>query len=79
MVNEEYMKAKTKGSDEDNQQQPKDRGWVENVTKHENVDTKEWNMLEVCQKIEPGWGDKKWSNWPLPTLQQSKLIIIDHP
>ena len=26
MVNEEYVKAKTKGTDEDNQQQPKDRG-----------------------------------------------------
>ena len=51
MVDEQNVKAKTKSHNEDKEYQGKLCGCVENVNEHEDVDSKEWNMLEVGQKI----------------------------
>ena len=53
MVDEQNMKAKTKGHNEYEKYQGKLCCSFENVNEHEDVDSKEWDVLKVGQKVQP--------------------------
>ena len=51
VINEKNVKAKTKSHNENKQNESENRGRVKNVSEHENVDSKQWNLLKVRKEI----------------------------
>ena len=76
MIDEQNMKTKTKTNKKDEQYQQEVEGSSGDILEHQDEDSKERNMLEICQKVQPDDGHQERSNRPLPTLKQS---IAAHP
>ena len=76
MVDEQNMKAKTKGHNEYEKYQGKLWCCIENVNEHEDVDSKEWDVLKVGEEVQPWSCDQKWSRRPLPTLKFLEFKIL---
>ena len=53
MVDEQNMKSKTKGHNEYDKYQGKLCSSMENVNEHEDVDSKEWDVLKVGEEVQP--------------------------
>ena len=59
LVDEEDVEAQAEGSKEDNKDNSKLCNTLQDVAKHEDEDSKEWDVAEVCEEVEPGNAHKK--------------------
>ena len=71
------MKSKSKGNDKDENEQWEFFHGLENVSKHDEEDSKERKLCEIFEKIEPNTYHQNWAHRPHPALLKKSYSHTD--
>ena len=73
IIDEKDMESQSKSNNEDQNKHREMSHGLENIDKHEDEDTKQWELSEVFEQGEPGRNHHNRPNRPLPTVFSSLI------